>query len=315
MKGTNKCFDSHCSSVLFSRSRRPVQHQPALARLVGRSLWHVALIAAATIAGVSLAVVRAGATEWELGGTNTTIATAPIVVAQAPPVVESSAPAKTSGSEDQPAGLSRELPRRESFTRDSGEPGAVAAVEPARSAFVSYLALHNAALRRGGYRPGQIVCIGNGVSDTQAATMQRNCLLNGWSFCTADQDSLDPGFTWHEGASDGSLRMLDAKPTTQLARYRPSDAFSESIPQVIRQYRQPVQTVYYADAGGGFLQGDGGGSCASGQCGGGQQMSMGYQGGGYSDGGYSSGGSPGGGFLSRIFGGGGGGCASGQCGS
>lgn len=327
MKGLEKWSDSHCSSVLFSRSRR--RHRPHR-QIAVRSAWRAVAIVLAILVGaaIALATIPATAADWELGGTNTTITTTPIVIAQSATAAESSVPAKTSGSAARPVELSRELPKRESSTRDSGGSGDVAAVEPARPSFVSYMALHNAAMRRGGYRPGHVVCIANGVDDIKAEMMQRTCLLNGWSFCMANQPYLLPGFSWHRAADDGTLREIGTKPTTKLARYRPPDAFDDSIPAVIREYRQPVRTVYYADAGGGACA-DGscslqqampmsvgysggyssGGSCASGSCGGGQSMgfSSGYTSGGY-QGGYS-----GGGFISRIFGGGG--CASGQCGS
>lgn len=322
MKGLEKWSDSHCSSVLFSRSRR--RHHPHRQRqLAVRSAWRAVAIVLAILAGaaIALATIPATAADWELGGTNTTITTTPIVIAQAATAAEPSVPTKTSGSADRPAESSRELPKRESSTRDNGESGEGVAVEPVRPSFVSYLALHNAAMRRGGYRPGHVVCIANGVDDIKSEMMQRTCLLNGWSFCTANQGDLNPGFSWHRAADDGTLREVGTKPTTKLARYRPPDAFDDSIPSVIREYRQPVRTVYYADTGGGACA-DGscsigqampmgvgysggyssGGSCASGSCGGGQSV-------GFSSG-YTSGG---GGFISRIFGGGG--CASGQCGS
>lgn len=323
MKG--KSCDMHCSSVLFSRSRARTRHPSAMAKAVGRSLW----LAAVTVAVIAAAATIASANEWQLGGTGTTPITN-IIMQQ--PVAESSDPKNDSGGEARPVESSRE-----SIRPSRSEPDAVVAEpkqEPPRPVFVSYMALHNSAMRRGGYRPGQVVCIANRVDDLKAEAMQRSCLINGYSFCTASQDDLDPGFTWHRGDEQGLLREIGSRPVTQYARYRAPDAFNEmAIPAVIREY-QPRPVRYVQDSGacadgscsmqsvyegpvrigrlaesyqGGY--GYSGSSCADGSCGGGQQVQS-YGGGYQGFGGQSSGG----GFISRLFSGGGG-CANGACGS
>lgn len=311
MKG-QKC-DMHCSSVLFSRSRARTRHPSAIARDAIKLL----LLAAVTVAVTVVVATVASANEWQLGGTGIT----PTIVMQQPIVSESSAPVNDSGSEARPVESSRESIRRSRSAPD------VAAAEPPKPVFVSYMALHNSAMRRGGYRDGQVVCIANRVDDLKAEAMQRTCLINGWSFCTANQDDLEPGFTWHRGDEQGLLREVGSKPVTQYARYRAPEVFTEmAIPAAVREY-QPQRVRYVKIGSGACADGscsmsqpmsyptmsDGGGSCADGSCGGGQQMQSyggGYQGGGYqSFGGQSSGG----GFFSRLFGGGG--CANGACGS
>lgn len=321
MKG-QKC-DMHCSSVLFSRSRRPTRHPSALVMNVVKLL----LLAAATAVATDVVATVASANEWQLGGTGITPTTN--IIMQQPIAAESSAPANDSGNAARPVDSSRESTRQ-----SRSEPDVVVAepkAEPPRPVFVSYMALHNSAMRRGGYRPGQVVCIANRVDDLKAEAMQRSCLINGYSFCVTDQDPLQEGFSWHRGGDDGLLYPISSRPATQYARYRAPEVFTEmAIPAVIRDC-QPQRVRYVQGSGGACADGscsmqqpmsyptmsyqggfasDGGGSCADGSCGGGQQIQS-YGGGYQSYGGQSSGG----GFISRLFGGGGGGCANGACGS
>jgi hypothetical protein len=83
---------------------------------------------------------------------------------------------------------------------------------PARPAYASYAEVHAAALRRGGYWPGQRVVIAQGVDEATKAAWAREATLNGWTFCVQDEplEGLPMGVSRHQADDQGVLRPLVA---------------------------------------------------------------------------------------------------------
>jgi hypothetical protein len=112
--------------------------------------------------------------------------------------------------------------------------------------YVSYAAVHAAAMRSGGYEPGRRVIIAVAQDQQTNKKYQRHCALKGWTFCVQKMPgALPAGIHDCTAGEDGKLYQTKALRERSAASEEP--AMSYQLPKRVKQVTVPIieQPIYY----------------------------------------------------------------------